>query len=330
MFKKLMASLGVGAAKVNLVLDRGEARIGEAVTGKAIIQGGNVDQGIHTLDVDVIMQCKVRNKDFNRVVDSVRVAQDLTIRAGETKEIPFQHVVAPHYPVSKGSISYALQTKMDIAQAVDTGDRDPLTVLPSKEMQLIFDALQYMGFREKIGSGKIERQGQEFEFYPSEQLSEQLRELELKFYNQGNEMRLFLELELTGGYLRGGQEHHTEWVVPTELLNAGFVPDLAQSFHQFLENELQMISVQGPRLAPSYPGHQGHHAHRHGSPFGGFMGGMLTGMLGGALLGELFDGDDAEAAEADMGADSDMGGGEEGGFDFGLGDFMDFGGDDEF
>lgn len=317
MFKKLMASFGVGAAKVNLVLENEQCRIGESVTGKVIVEGGNVAQGVHTLDVDVVMKVNIRGKEINKVVDTVKVARDFRIEARETRELPFEHRIPNHYPISRGSVAYSLVTKTDIAQAVDTGDHDRLVVLPSRQMALVFDALQTLGFKEKIGSGKIERYGQEFEFYPPEHFSDQLRELELKFYSQGDDFKLFLELEMAGGYMRSGVEHHTELHVPVELLRSGSSRELANYIREFLENELSQVYIQGPRMSPSYHSHQ--HA-SHGSPFGGFMGGMLTGMLGGALLGELFDGDENE----DAGGTEEMsGGGEEGdgGFDFGDEEF---------
>lgn len=319
MFKKLMASLRMGAAKVNLVLDNEQCRIGEKVRGKFLVEGGNVDQGIHTLDVDIAMRVIIKGKEFNKVVDTVKVARDFYIKAGETREIPFEHIIPLHYPISKGSVSYSLVTKMDIAQAVDTDDKDRLVILPSREMALVFDALAALDFKEKIGSGKIERLGQEFEYYPTTLFAEQLKELEFKFYAEDNRIKLFLELELTGGYMRNGLEHHTEMDLPAELLSSGSVQEVAGFIKEFLENELNQVSIQGPRMAPSYQ-HLQHGSHRPG--FGGFMGGMVAGMIGGAMLGSLFGDEEGEDA-------GDAGGGEEfseDGFDFGLGDF----GDDEF
>ncbi|GAB6179874.1 hypothetical protein JCM14036_11930 [Desulfotomaculum defluvii] len=284
-------------------------------------------QNIHTLDVDVVMKLNIRGKEISRVVETIRVAHDFRIEARDNREIPFEHLIPLHYPISKGSVSYSLVTKMDIAQAVDTGDADPLVVLPSRNMALVFDGLHALGFKEKIGSGKIEQYGQEFDYYPSGQFAEQLKELELKFFIDQNSLKLFLELEMAGGYMRSGQKHHTELTLSAELLASGSVQEVANNIKNFLEEELSQVSVHGPRIAPSY--HQQQHSqHRPGlgGAFGGFMGGMVAGMLGGALLGELFGADEPEASGAE---EADMGGDEEG-FDFGLGDLGDFGGDDFF
>lgn len=326
MFRKIMASLGVGAAKVNLVLDSEQVRIGERITGRMILEGGNVDQSINRLDVDVIMKVSIRGKELTRAVDTIQVARDFPIKARETRELSFDYLIPFHYPISKGTVTYALQTKMDIAQAVDTGDNDILTILPSRDMQLVFDALQGLGFREKIGSGKVDKYGQRFAFYPSTNFAEQLREMDMKFFAEGGNLKLYMELELTGGFMRNGVKHHTELTLPAELLAAGQVAELQEKFTEFLEGELKVASVEGPRLAPSYQNYQHHPSH--GSyPFGGFMGGMVAGMLGGALLGELFDNDDEPDSGEIAGDEGDFGG-DDGGFDLGFGDF--FGGDDDF
>ena len=316
MLKKLMVRFGVGAAKVNLVLEKEQYRIGEAVTGKVVVEGGTVDQEIHTLEVDVVLKVNIRGKEFTRVVETLPVARDFRIEAGETREIPFQHPITMQYPVSKGSVAYSLVTKMDIAQAKDAGDADRFAVLPGREMSLVFSALQILGFKEKISSGKVGQYGQEFEFYPSEQFFEQLREVKLKFHTQGDELKLFLELLLAGGVK--SVTHHAELALPSEMLSNDHEQPLADTIKEFLEGQLRQVSLQGPRMAPSYQGYPGAAP---GSPFGGFMGGMVAGMLGGAVLGELFGGDENEEAGAEAEGDE--------GFDLGFGDMMDFG-DDEF
>ncbi|GAB6157265.1 hypothetical protein JCM39194_04650 [Desulfotomaculum varum] len=317
MFKKLMASLGVGAARVNLVLDYEQCRIGEKLTGKVMVEGGSVDQAVHTLNVDIIMKFSVKGKEISQRVDTVQVARDFRIKAREVKEIPFWHTIPFTYPVTKGSVSYSLVTRMDLAQAVDAEDTDKLVILPSREMSLVLNSLETMGFKDKIGSGKIDKLGQQFAFYPSTLFSEQLQELQLYFYVDNSSLKIYWQFRLSGGYLRSGLEHHAELTLPAELLAGSSQQEMVDHLRKFLEHELHQISVQGPRIAPSY---QNVPQHRPGVGQGGFMGGLVAGMLGGALLGNLLEDEETEALGEAEAAD---------GFAFDLGGFLDFG-DDEF
>ncbi|CCO07303.1 sporulation protein [Desulforamulus hydrothermalis] len=317
MFKKLMASLGVGAARVNLVLDYEQCRIGEQLTGKVMVEGGSVDQAVHTLDVDIIMKFTFKGKEVSRRVDTIQVARDFCIKARESRAIPFGHTIPFNYPVTKGSVSYSLVTRMDIAQAVDAEDADKLVVLPSREMSLVLNSLEAMGFKDKVGSGKIDKLGQQFAFYPSTLFSEQLQELQLYFYVENNGLKIYWQFKLSGGYMRSGLEHYAELTLPAELLAGSLQQEMVDHLKKFLEHELHRISVQGPRIAPSY---QNVPQHLLGAGRSGFMGGLLAGMLGGALLGNLLDDEEAEAMGEAEAAD---------GFAFDLDGFLDFG-DDEF
>ncbi|GBF33503.1 sporulation-control protein [Desulfocucumis palustris] len=324
MFKRLMASLGVGSSKVNLVLDKEQYHIGEPLKGRIIVEGGNVDQEINTLDVDLVMKFNIRGKQFSKTVETIKVARNFYVKAKETREVPFEHYLPFHYPVSKGSVAYYLLTRMDIARAVDTGDTDAFTVMPGKDMALIMDALSALGFREKIGSGKIEKYGQEFDYYPTGLFEDKLKGLGVKFFREEQNIKMFLELGVAGGHMIPAK-HHTELAIPPGILAGESVEKVAGYIREFIENELKLVAAQGPNNIPAYHNYQGHQ-HGHGRPgFGGFMGGMVAGLLGAAVLGSLFDGAENEGAEG-----ADAAGGEEGdggGFDLG---FDDFGGDDLF
>lgn len=321
MLKKIMASLGVGSARVNLVLEKGQYRIGETVKGKMIIEGGNVDQEIKALDVDVTLKFKVRGREFTKVAQTITVSRIFQVRAGMRREVPFDFYLPADYPVSKGAVWYYLVTRMDIARSVDTSDSDGLVVLPGKEMALLFDAMDILGFREKIGSGRIERLGQEFIYYPTAVFSDQLREMGFKFFSGGGHIKLLLDFKLTGVGNYYGAAHHTELPLPGELLRDEAVGQLAGHIKGFLEDELLRVSVEGPRPAPDYRTYQ-HNTVRPG--VGGFIGGMAAGLLGAMVLSSIFDDGDNQGEEDanDAGGDFE----EDGGFEFGFEDF----GDDTF
>lgn len=317
MLKRIMASLGIGTAKVNLKLEKGQYRIGESVKGRIIAEGGSVDQEIKTLDVDIVLNFSIRDKKFSKVIETLNVSRNLRVKAGENREIPFEHYLPVHYPISKGSVQYRLISRMDISRSVDSSDTDILIVLPGKEMALILEAMEILGLKEKFDSGKIGRYGQELNYYPTTTFAEQLRELGFKFYCQDRDIKMFLELKLSSGNMFSGAVHHTELAIPPEMLEGNAAGKLAVFIKEFIGNEIARVSTEGPKPAPDYQNYQ-QHSTRPG--FGGFAGGLVAGLLGAMMLNSLFDigGNEMPGSET---AEGEFGDG--GGSDFGFGDFGD-------
>lgn len=314
MFKKLMASFGVGSARVDLDLGKQQYRIGETVRGKAVVEGGNADQQVNSLDVDMVLKFNIKGKEFSRVVHTINVSRNFFIKEKKTVEFPIEHYLPADYPISKGSVSYLFITKMDIARSTDTGDTDNLVILPGREMELVMEALDILGFKEKIGSGRIERYGQEFTYYPTALFGEQINEMSLKFYSE-NSIKLFLELRLAGGSMPSGSAHHTELAIPPEFLKDNAAEGLAGYIREFIQNELNQVSRSGPKPAPDFAGYQQQASARPG--FGGFAGGMVAGLLGAMMLSSLFDSGGNEMADSEA-AGGEVDGGDGG---FGFGDF---------
>ena len=50
-FNKVLASVGIGSAKVDTVLEKNLYTAGETVYGKVVIQGGNTEQEIDSINL---------------------------------------------------------------------------------------------------------------------------------------------------------------------------------------------------------------------------------------------------------------------------------------
>ena len=66
MFKKLLASVGIGSAKVDTQLVSDQLLPGEEVRGKVVIQGGGAEQQIEKINLFVMTEA-VREKDDRKV-----------------------------------------------------------------------------------------------------------------------------------------------------------------------------------------------------------------------------------------------------------------------
>jgi sporulation-control protein len=315
MFKKLMAKFGVGAATVDLRLDRPSFRLGETMTGVIHVQGGAVEQRISELSVLLMMKAYINGQEVIRPVQSIPVLKGFTVLPKPYEhDIPFTFQVPTGLAVSTPSLQYFLHTKLDVEMALDPTDTDTVQILPPRRIEKVMEALQRLDFRQKPDSGKLTPYGQEFSFFPGRPMGVPLNELEVIFFETPEELRLLVELDIAvPGLFTREREHKVEIVVANDLLADGKEEELAR----FLLEKIESY-VNHPQSIPyvSMPAYQQHYHGHHGHGFGGMIGGMAAGLLGGLLLGELMS-EAGEAASDLFGEDGD-----DDGFDF------DFGGDD--
>lgn len=314
MLKKLMAKLGVGAAKVDLQLDRSGYRLGETMTGVVRIEGGNVEQSISDLSAVLMMKAYVKGQEVRKAVQLYPVRSHFTVQPKPAvQEIPFAFELPEGLAMSTPSIQYFLHTKLDVEMALDPTDMDFIQVLPPEPVERVLQALERLDLRQKQDSGKLTPYGQEFSFFPATQLGMPLKELEVIFFSAPGELKLLVELDLATGFLRREVEYKAEIVVPQGLLQPGQEEELSrfllETIREYANNPSAIPYVS---MAAYRQGQYGHHSHR-GSGMGGMIGGMAAGFLGGMLLNEMMFGDEEMASEDDMGGDE----GDDGGFDFG-------------
>lgn len=203
-FNKVLASVGIGSAKVDTVLEKNLYTAGETVYGKVVIQGGNTEQEIDS--INLALKTKYL-KEFNDskyyedgIICSFAITESFTIKAGERKEIPFNFQIPYLTPVSIGKSKIWLHTGLDISMALDPTDEDYITVQPSPLAQSVLDAVNSLGFRlvevenEKPSRGLGANTAfiQEFEYRPTGEYRNYLDELELTFIRQSADEATFV------------------------------------------------------------------------------------------------------------------------------------------
>ncbi|RXT03871.1 sporulation protein [Ammoniphilus sp. CFH 90114] len=299
MFKKFMAKLGVGSAKIDFVLSKQQYELGGLVEGEFRIEGGAVEQEINKVGVDFNLKMNIKGKEFSHVVAHIPVSSSFMIHANERKILPFTYQLPNNLLISRGPISYSFITRLDIAAGVDNLDQDYITILPPASFQQLVEALGLLGFREKMDSGKFDGYSQEFEFFPTTYFKSQLSELEFTVAIEEEGLRLLLELDLMTGFGLGEKELKREIFFTNEELKD--VQNLSSQLQSIIEE-----MIQNPQQYPAsmYNGHASGGHHRRGGGLAGAMGGFAAGMLGGMLLDDLLFGDEeTEAASGDEGFD---------------------------
>ena len=322
MFKKMMAKIGIGSAKVDLVLHKNEYELGENIEGKFIVQGGNVEQFINKIDVDFMLTVRTKKQEYNAVIAKIHVSDSFTIGASERRELPFSYKLPKDFLISSHYVNYYFVTNLDIASGVDHRDHDYVHINPPQRLNNLISAFEQLGFREKHDSRSFDGYSQEFEFAPTSFLRGEVEEVEFIVALEEDRINMLLEVDM---YTYGRREYEVkrEVSLSNDILADGsrLVDFLQRVLSDIVENPQAYLFQ---RDFSSYK-HGGKHPH---SGFAGGLGGIAVGLLGGMIVGEIMDevmGDMFEGAlgDAGEGLESVFGGEEEGGmFDF-------FGGDDE-
>lgn len=150
-FNKMLASIGIGGAKVDTKLEKSEYTAGEIIRGQVEICGGNTEQQIDSIYLTVYTTY-VRETDDRKFTDHAAVKKQklnepFKIGANEAKSIPFSLELPIHTPITYGNTRVWVATGLDIKNAADPGDKDFIEVRPATLTAAILDEVGQLGFR---------------------------------------------------------------------------------------------------------------------------------------------------------------------------------------
>ncbi len=168
MLKELMATVGIGSAKVKLAVENPQVEIGKTMRGIIQIKGGKVEQIVKKIYINLVLTSSYESggnvRHIKRTIWTVSVAEKLILKSGENVSVPFRLKIPLYVPVTKGSTKYCLVTGLDIERTVNPRVSIAVTILPNRYMKMAFEAFSTLGFEEKIGFGNYNGNYQEFEF----------------------------------------------------------------------------------------------------------------------------------------------------------------------
>ncbi|WLR52781.1 sporulation protein [Bacillus tianshenii] len=251
-FKKMFASIGVGAAEVDTQLEQDILRAGSDITGKVVIRGGSVAQDIDaiylSLNTTYLREVDDDKVEETGVIGRYQVTNPFTIAPDEVKEIPFSFELPLGTPVSIGRSHVWVQTGLDIKMAVDPSDRDYIRVEPHPYMSAFFEALDELGFKLQEAENEVAPKMlgsrlpfvQEFEFIPYRgEFRGKLDELEVIFLAVSeNEFDVWMEVDRRAQGL-GGLFSEMLDMDETKLrirLTADELPNLKGELHRLIKD----------------------------------------------------------------------------------------------
>ena len=215
MFKKLLASVGIGSAKVDTVLNTEHLLPGQVFNAEIIVIGGDVAQEISGLELALMTKVKVEHDDGysfqNHVLQSWKLTEKFTITPNEIKKIPFSAQLHPETPITEihtrqnHSLVW-LATGLKIDMAIDPSDSDAIFVYPNDVIKACMNTMEAMGYnlvKADAEKGYISCHGfssqsgcyQEMEYKPSGFDFLGIKEVELSFIPEANQTHVLIELD---------------------------------------------------------------------------------------------------------------------------------------
>ena len=221
MFKKLKASLGIGATKVDTILDNPELFQGDTLIGTVHVQGGDVEQQIDAIHLKLNTEVKVENDNGTSyqtlTLFHTQAVNPFVIQAGEKQEMRFTIKLPDETPITALNVrnnhcDVWVETVLDINFAIDPTDRDLLIVKPMTVAATIIHQIEQAGFsmvkadveQGYLNGGHFKSYSggyQEIEFRSNGFMNK--KEIELSFILDGQVLHCLAEVDRALGFNRG-------------------------------------------------------------------------------------------------------------------------------
>lgn len=186
MLKKFLSKIGIGSAKIDLVLDQNTAVMGEALTGEIRITGGDVEQKIGKVEIELRVssyyEIEVSDDDKTIKVEETIASIEydpFVLKPGDYIVEAISFNIPTNIPISSLRTKYFFRSNLDIESGLDSRDKDDVIILPSgilKNFMLALDQLGMITYAELYtGSNQV------IAFKPTTWLADQLEELKFQY-----------------------------------------------------------------------------------------------------------------------------------------------------
>ena len=149
-FRRLLSSIGIGAAKVETRLENSDLAPGDEVRGVVEIVGGDSDTEIDGIRIEVQTHYKRESGDDTvtetGTIERIQVAGHTVVKAKDRDELPFSFALPYDTPLTLRHSSVWVRTALDVKMAMDPSDSDAITVRPTPTQKKILDAFERLGF----------------------------------------------------------------------------------------------------------------------------------------------------------------------------------------
>lgn len=126
--RKYMSLIGIGSARIDLILPKDTYCPGENIKGYFLIKGGTIEQLIKQIDCDLVMT-DLGNGDEG-VIDTFTVLTSKVIQSEECNQIFFSFNLPSSIPLSTEERTFRFKTRLAFHEGVESKDQDIIQIIP--------------------------------------------------------------------------------------------------------------------------------------------------------------------------------------------------------
>lgn len=142
--RRVLASIGIGAATVNTVFPRTGFSPGDTATARVELNGGETTQEVQGFYF--ALKTRSNGGGTERVIGKFTVDKTVTITPGEDRSFPVDIHFPLWTPITTGGVTVWLETGLTIDWAKDPTDEDHIEVSPGTHVTTLLAAVDDLGF----------------------------------------------------------------------------------------------------------------------------------------------------------------------------------------
>ncbi|WP_298775315.1 sporulation protein [uncultured Shewanella sp.] len=254
---KALVKLGIGAARVEVIIENETLQPGENVSGVVKVIGRHFSHEVNKIELiiwsnyiaeeeyDCGQQVCLRETEKHHKLSRFLLNTELLIEAQQVKYIPFSFPLPLSTPLSFGRNKIWISPHINVEHSLEKSQSTLLTITPSAIQNTVFSALNHLGFVMKKAdceacSSPLSPMPfiQEFECKAqSGYFSEQFDELEFVMHQNSEHLQLQLEFDYKNRGLTGFVNKYIQRYKAQTALNItqNDLPTIRQQLHQVLQ-----------------------------------------------------------------------------------------------
>lgn len=123
-----MSMLGIGSAKIDLILPKDTYHPGDYIKGFFLVKGGTIEQLIKRIECDLVMIDQISGSE--KVIDHTTVLSSKIIHSEESSHISFTFKLPELIPFSSEERSFRFKTRLTFSEGVESRDQDYIQIIP--------------------------------------------------------------------------------------------------------------------------------------------------------------------------------------------------------